>query len=483
MPAPRSLRPVLAAAAFAAALALPPALPAAFDAAEVDKSVVRVMLVFKRAGVETGFASGTGFVIDRELVVTNDHVIDESAAVAEGQTVEGVVPDTGMADRKPWTVVWRSKELDLAVIRVKGLARPPLTLSAAPPLAEPRRGATVYALGYPAIADRVLEGAEQAFMTASLTRGVVGKTVIARAGGQPRPVIQHDAAINKGSSGGPLFDDCQVVVGVNTYIASATLAVVTDERGNPVARGPTPAGIFVSPHISNLIEAVGTFEALKGVTLRTTDRPCRGSGGVPLTVWIAIGAGVLVAAGAAALVLRKGLRREVARAVEQVSRRQERAATGPAPARKAAPPGKRMADIVARTAGEGDSVLAAAVPEASETARALGSAWVLSGFDHGGLILRVELEEKALQAAAATPEGGLVLGRSGSLSDRKVNDPGVSRRHAKIALGSEGIVIEDLKSAFGTAVNGERLEPFRPRPIRVGDRVTLGAVTLDLSRI
>jgi hypothetical protein len=483
MPQPRSLTPALAAAAFAAAVAFPPALPAAFDAAEVDGSVVRVMLVFKRNGVETGFASGTGFVIDRELVVTNDHVIEEAAVAGEGQTIERMVPDAGMADRKPWTVVWRSKALDLAVVRVPGLARPPLTLSSAPPLAEPRRGATVYALGYPAIADRVLEGAEQAFMTASLTRGVVGKTVIARAGGLARPVIQHDAAINKGSSGGPLFDDCQVVVGVNTYTASATLAVVTDERGNPIARGPTPAGIFVSPHISNLIEAVGTFEALKGVTLRTTDRPCRRGWGVPLTVWIAIGAAVLLVAGVAALFLRKGLRREVARAVEQMSRRQERAVTAPPPARKAAPPGKRMADIVARTAGEGDSVLAARPLEPSETARALGSAWVLSGFDHAGTILRVELEEKVLQAAAATPEGGLVLGRSGSLSDRKVDDPSISRRHAKIALGSDGIVIEDLKSAFGTAVNGDRLEPFRPRPIRVGDRVTLGAVSLDLSRI
>lgn len=474
---------LIAAAALAAALAWPASGPAAFDPAAVDRGVVRVMLVYKRGGVETGYSSGTGFVIDRELVVTNDHVVEDQGAKVEGQEVEGVVPDTGLADRKPWTIVWRSKELDLAVIRVKGLTRPKLTLSSAPPLDEPRRGATVFALGYPAIADRVLEGSEQAFMTASVTRGVVGKTVIARAGGRERPVIQHDAAINKGSSGGPLFDDCQVVVGVNTYIASATLAVTTDERGQPVARGPTPAGVFVSPHVSSLIEAVGTVEALKGVSLSVTDRPCRGSSGVPLYLWIAIGVAGVLAAGATALLLRKGMRREVARAVEQMTaRRQERAAT--APARKA-PPGKRMADIVARTSGEGDSVLigGAGAAEASRGTAPLGTAWVLSGFDHGGLILRVELEETALAEAAASPEGGIVIGRSGSLSDRKVNDPSVSRRHAKIALGSGGIVIEDLKSAFGTAVNGERLEPFRPRPIRVGDRVTLGAVTLDLSRI
>jgi len=83
----------------------------------------------------------------------------------------------------------------------------------------------------------------------------------------------------------------------------------------------------------------------------------------------------------------------------------------------------------------------------------------------------------------ACAEKGVILGRSSSLSDKIVNDPSVSRRHAKISRGESGLVLEDLNSAYGTKVNDEVIAAFEKRPLGAGDKVTMGAITLDLSQM
>ena len=70
------------------------------------------------------------------------------------------------------------------------------------------------------------------------------------------------------------------------------------------------------------------------------------------------------------------------------------------------------------------------------------------------------------------------------VSDKIVNDPSVSRRHAKVSRAAEGgLQIEDLNSAYGTKVNDETVAAFQARPLGIGDKVTMGAVTLDLSQM
>jgi len=63
-----------------------------------------------------------------------------------------------------------------------------------------------------------------------------------------------------------------------------------------------------------------------------------------------------------------------------------------------------------------------------------------------------------------------------------LNDASVSRRHAKLTMTDQGIAIEDLKSAYGTKVNGQALEPFQPTLFNPGDTVVIGAVTLQVGR-
>ena len=70
------------------------------------------------------------------------------------------------------------------------------------------------------------------------------------------------------------------------------------------------------------------------------------------------------------------------------------------------------------------------------------------------------------------------IGRS-SMNDLPISDKMLSRQHARIVKDDDGgLVVEDLGSRNGTFLNGDRLAT--PQPLKAGDRVTLGGVTLKL---
>jgi len=76
----------------------------------------------------------------------------------------------------------------------------------------------------------------------------------------------------------------------------------------------------------------------------------------------------------------------------------------------------------------------------------------------------------------------LVIGREASGEGRLSDDVEVSRRHARVARDAGGALsIEDLGSANGTFVNGERV---RGRQVlKVGDSVRIGSTTLELTDV
>ncbi len=55
---------------------------------------------------------------------------------------------------------------------------------------------------------------------------------------------------------------------------------------------------------------------------------------------------------------------------------------------------------------------------------------------------------------------------------------GVSRRHAKIHRHENRFFIEDVGSANGTFLNGQRLTPYLPHPLQSGDEIQLGKLKL-----
>jgi FHA domain-containing protein len=82
-------------------------------------------------------------------------------------------------------------------------------------------------------------------------------------------------------------------------------------------------------------------------------------------------------------------------------------------------------------------------------------------------------------AGSEHPVGGeLILGREPASADLVIEDPGVSRRHARIRTGNGSVLVEDLGSSNGTFVNGERISS--PVELALEDEVQLGGTVLSI---
>ncbi len=470
---------------------------AAFDVPTSDASTVRVRVAVVKGPADKPetvacCAIGTGFVIDKEYVVTNNHVVnpdrlDEIVKQTPESRAYHHVRVAGSTKDLAAEVVWSSAELDLAVLRVPKLDKPALRLAALSMLDYPERGQRVYAIGYPGASDLALN-TEEATATSTVTQGVVGKLVRAPVGGTSRPIIQHDAAINPGNSGGPLFDSCGTVVGINTFIALSTMNIIRDAQGNFIARGAATAGIALSPHIGNLIAAAKTVPALKPLNLTTTNEKCSDDG-VPLTLYIVIGGLGLMTLVATYVALTR--RREVVRVVESYSAWKHRRGvntgtprTGPARTGPAGTGAPLPSPIAGRTGTPGRARHADTMTQPPAAPPAAGD-WTLTGTDAQGRTVRIVVAAADFAKAMESAEKGVVLGRSAPLCDRVIagGGAGISRRHCRLALDADGTLsCEDLKSAYGTKLNDAPLAPYQPATVAAGDKLSLGGTILTLEK-
>ncbi len=71
----------------------------------------------------------------------------------------------------------------------------------------------------------------------------------------------------------------------------------------------------------------------------------------------------------------------------------------------------------------------------------------------------------------------VVVGRQAG-TDITLSDWQVSRRHVQFEMLNGTLMVNDLGSANGTTVNGQRLAPNQPRPLAPGEAVVLGATTI-----
>jgi len=146
-----------------------------------------------------GAGSGSASVLTNDgILLTSAHVVD-GADRAEATFADGT---DVLAD-----VVGRDPLSDLAVLRARGPVPPALELGDAAKL---RVGQLVVALGNPL------------GLAGSVTAGIVsglGRSLPTRTGRVIDEVIQTDAALNPGNSGGVLADSRGAMIGVNTAVA------------------------------------------------------------------------------------------------------------------------------------------------------------------------------------------------------------------------------------------------------------------------
>ncbi len=173
---------------------------------ELEPGVVSIQTYIQRGGV-VGTGSGSGFIIDDEgHIVTNEHVVTDATRVIV------VFFDGFAADA---TVLGTDVDSDLAVIRVENLPDNVHSL----PLGDSDDvvpGEWVVAIGNPfGLQNTITFGIVSA----------VGRMIPARVGAFSIPqAIQTDAAINPGSSGGPLLNLAGQVIGVNAQILTGGAA-------------------------------------------------------------------------------------------------------------------------------------------------------------------------------------------------------------------------------------------------------------------
>jgi Trypsin-like serine proteases, typically periplasmic, contain C-terminal PDZ domain len=168
------------------------------------RSGVVTIRVDKGIKVEQGLGTpdrvlGTGFYIDKAgYVLTNYHVIQsEVDPQYNGYSKISIKPADSPEDRIGAKVVGYDRILDLAILKVDTVPTYVFSLS---DNAELQSGQRIYAMGSPA-------GLEN-----SVTSGIVSAT--GRRLLQSGDVIQIDAALNPGNSGGPLIDEAGSAVGV-----------------------------------------------------------------------------------------------------------------------------------------------------------------------------------------------------------------------------------------------------------------------------
>ncbi len=148
---------------------------------------------------------GTGFIVRNDgYILTNYHVVrgNDSMVVT--------VFDAGGGQRYPATIVKLDASVDLALLKI-----------------EPRTALAAVALGdsdQTNVADEVIAIGSPFGLDLTVSRGIISakrKSLVIE-GTVHRDLLQTDAAINQGNSGGPLVDRAGEVIGINTAIYTPT---------------------------------------------------------------------------------------------------------------------------------------------------------------------------------------------------------------------------------------------------------------------
>lgn len=199
---------------------------------------------------------GSGFIISADgYVVTNNHVI-----TAEGQgEVESISVTLADGTEYPAKLIGKDAASDLAVLKI----------SSPKPLPFVRFGDSAHAR----VGDWVLAIGNPFGLGGTVTAGIISAVKRITGGGAYDSAIQTDAAINRGNSGGPMFDMKGQVIGINNAIYSPT--------GASVGIGFAIPAETAAPIVERLMKGQAIERGYLGVTIAPVTNDVADSLGLP----------------------------------------------------------------------------------------------------------------------------------------------------------------------------------------------------------
>lgn len=387
---------------------------------------------------------GSGFAINSNNMVTNYHVIE--GVLDDDKNIGFIVKgDSSGLDLKPFKVLWHHEDKDLAILTVVGLNGAPLTFSQEKSIF---KSLSASSLGFPAASDDVFGGIndQQGYFSPKIRQGTLSTLRENPATGVK--YWEHNAAVSKGNSGGPLVNNCGEVVGVN-----------------------------VSVHIknNNVLFAVALSELIPvlkelGLDFTQSSDKCSVNGSVSswvlpliMTILVALMFGLLVllklrkqVKNGQAVVSKSKLISEIVRRMggEVVSDKQEEEG------------------VVWKTDDEGrlyyydpikgfiykEDALPLSAPALNE-----------SGFDHALLIQLVTTDGQRVSKRLNVGDE-MTIGRS-LQADLSINNSLISGLHLTVRFDKTGIVVTDLKSTNGSYIGNEKL--IGRVPVTKDQKITL----------
>ncbi len=197
---------------------------------------------------------GSGFIVDSNgYIVTNSHVIGDG--LYKSITVSLIDGSTEVGE-----VLWYDTTLDLAIVKINKTGLPAAELGDSDEL---KVGEPVVAIGNPMTLD----------LERTVTQGIISglnRSIAFENGTVIEPLIQTDASINSGNSGGPLFNAKGQVIGINTAKMTSAEGLgfsIPINTAKPIIEQIIKGGTFKSVYVGINGMDVETYEMGYGIDL------------------------------------------------------------------------------------------------------------------------------------------------------------------------------------------------------------------------
>lgn len=218
----------------------------------ITTDVVQQYNTFFGPQTQKSQSMGSGFIIDPDgYIVTNAHVIGDGKY--ENITVSLIDGSTEVGD-----VLWYDTTLDLAVVKINKTGLPAVELGDSDTLMV---GEPSVAIGNPMTLD----------LERTVTQGIISglnRSIAFEDGTVIEPLIQTDASINSGNSGGPLFNAKGQVIGINTAKMSTAEGLgfsIPINIAKPIIEQIINDGSFSTVYVGITGVDVETYEKALGV--------------------------------------------------------------------------------------------------------------------------------------------------------------------------------------------------------------------------